>query len=313
MLDINYIPSEKKFTIIYSGEKPNSFHFNVRDLNTNLGVFGWWVDFKGNGGYSEWFAPPYVDASYCSGFEVFGYEGENQVAYNKFQFKKLDTTNYFSTPHREQCFDSWEALFYENEIPITFTSDDVVYDLGANYGVFSMWALYSKVKQIYAFEPTPSSYKYTQKNTKNIPNIEVFPYAISSYNGKTKFYEVYNGNVGASSLFKISAHPRSQQWLQKEIEVECIHLEDWLIKKQISNIDIAWVDVQGAEKIVFESFGKYLNSTKVIATEVGNVPLYQGAIVKPELDSLLPQFECVSSTLVGGNTEIDAIYLNKNL
>jgi len=197
---------------------------------------------------------------------------------------------------------------------INFKDVTTILDIGSRDGCQSLELnRYFPNATIYAFEPTPSSYKYTQKNTKNIPNIEVFPYAISSYNGKTKFYEVYNGNVGASSLFKISAHPRSQQWLQKEIEVECIHLEDWLIKKQISNIDIAWVDVQGAEKIVFESFGKYLNSTKVIATEVGNVPLYQGAIVKPELDSLLPQFECVSSTLVGGNTEIDAIYLNKNL
>jgi FkbM family methyltransferase len=197
---------------------------------------------------------------------------------------------------------------------IDFESVKTILDIGSRDGCQSLELnRYFPNATIYAFEPTPSSYNYTKENTKNIFNIKVLPYAVSSYNGKTKFYEVYNGNVGASSLLEISSHPRASGWRQREIEVECIHLENWLIENNISNVDIAWVDVQGAEKIVFESFGRYLNSVKVIATEVGNVPLYKGAIVKPELDSILSEFECVSSTLVGNNTEVDVVYLNKNL
>ncbi len=197
---------------------------------------------------------------------------------------------------------------------IDFETVTTILDIGSRDGCQSLELnRYFPNATIYAFEPIPTSYIYAKNNTSNVPNIKVFPYAVSSYKGKTKFYEVYNGNVGASSLYKTSSHPRTKSWSQREIEVECINLEDWLVKNKISNVDIAWVDVQGAEKIVFESFGKYLNSTKIIATEIGNVPLYQNAIVKPELDSLFSQFKCVSSTLVGGNTEIDAIYLNKNL
>ena len=40
----------------------------------------------------------------------------------------------------------------------------------------------------------------------------MYPYAINSYNGTTKFYEVYNGNVGASSLLKTTNHWRSSQF-----------------------------------------------------------------------------------------------------
>ena len=38
---------------------------------------------------------------------------------------------------------------------LSITDQDVVYDLGANYGTFSMWA--RNAKQVYSFEPTPSS------------------------------------------------------------------------------------------------------------------------------------------------------------
>ena len=257
MLDINYIPSEKKFTIVYSGEKPNSFHFNVRDLNTNLGVFGWWADFKGNGGYIEWFAPPYVDAPYCSGFEVFGYEGENQVAYNKFQFKKLDTTNYFSTPHREQCFDSWEALFYENEIPITFTSDDVVYDLGANYGVFSMWALYSKVKQIYAFEPTPENVFHLNETFKWDENVQIIDKAILDKNEtvsfNTNYFSVGNSIYGDGGT---------------KIEVEAINLEDYIKTNNLLPPTIIKCDIEGAEfKFIHSLSDEFFETVKYIIFE----------------------------------------------
>jgi len=197
---------------------------------------------------------------------------------------------------------------------IDFSKVEVILDIGSRDGCqsleFNRWFPNAKV---YTFEPVKSSFDYTANNVKNIKNIEVYNYACNNSKGATKFYEVYNGNIGASSLLKTTNHHRSRSWLQKEVEVDSIVLSEWLQEKNIKKIDIAWVDVQGAEKIVFESFGKYLNSIQVINTEVGNVPLYEGAIIKPELDLILSDFKCISSTLVGGNTEVDAIYVNKNI
>jgi len=257
MLEINYIPSEKKFTVVYSGDKPNSFHFNVRDLNTNLGVFGWWSEFSENSVYIEWFAPSYVDAPYCSGFEVFGYERENQVVYNKFQFKKLDTTNYFSTPPHEQCFDSWEALFYENEIPISITSDDVVYDLGANYGVFSMWALNSKAKQIYAFEPTPENVFHLNETFKWDENVQIIDKAILDKNEtilfNTNYFSVGNSIYGSDGT---------------QIEVEAINLEDYINNNNLLLPTIIKCDIEGAEfKFIHSLSDKFFETVKYFIFE----------------------------------------------
>lgn len=195
---------------------------------------------------------------------------------------------------------------------IDFSTVKTVLDIGSRDGCqsleFNRWFPDAK---IYAFEPVKSSYDYIVNNVKNVKNISVLPYAISNEVGKIKFYEVYNGNIGASSILKTTNHPRSRQWQQKETIVDAIVIKDWLVENNVDEIDIAWIDVQGAEKIVLESFGSRLDSIKIIATEVGIAPLYQNAINKAELDALLSNFKCIAAESVGGDTEMDTIYINK--
>lgn len=195
---------------------------------------------------------------------------------------------------------------------INFDDVKVILDIGSRDGLqsleFNRWFPNAKV---YAFEPILSSYEFIKNITSGIENISVYPYAISTHNGTTKFYEVYNGNVGASSLLKTSTHPRAQTWAQKEIEVSCINISDWLKTNKIESVDLIWMDVQGAEKIVIESLSKYINDVKAIATEAEIQVLYEGAANKGELDELLTNFVCVDATPESSHTEMDVIYINK--
>lgn len=195
---------------------------------------------------------------------------------------------------------------------IDFNNVKTILDIGARDGLqsleFNRWFPDAK---IFTFEPISSSYEFTKKITSDIQNISVLPYAINSFDGKTKFYEVYNGNVGASSLLKTTSHYRSRQWLQKEIEVDCINLSNWLETKKIEKVDLIWMDVQGAENIVLESLGKFLKNVDAIATEVGIDKLYENSIMKESLDEYLSDFICLDATPEPSMTEMDVIYLNK--
>lgn len=197
---------------------------------------------------------------------------------------------------------------------IDFNDVKIILDIGSRDGCQSLelnrWFPHAK---IYAFEPIQHSFEFSKNNTESIENIEVYPYAINSYDGKTKFYEVYNGNVGASSLLKTTDNFRSSQWLQKEIEVECILLSNWLKENNIKTVDLIWMDVQGAEKIVLDSLGVYLPNVKVIATEIGIQKLYHDSTSKDDLDLILKDFECIDSTPESSMTEMDTIYINKNI
>jgi FkbM family methyltransferase len=197
---------------------------------------------------------------------------------------------------------------------INFDDVKVILDIGSRDGLqsleFNRWFPNAKV---YAFEPIKSSYDFVKNITKDIDNIEAFPYAANSHNGTTKFYEVFNGNVGASSLLKTTNHHRARMWQQKEVEVQCVVMSDFLKTKDIDKVDLIWMDVQGAEEIVINSLGEYMNTTLAIATEVGVADLYENSTNKEKLDNILTNFICVDEESVGRGTELNVIYLNKNL
>lgn len=165
---------------------------------------------------------------------------------------------------------------------------------------------------IYSFEPNPSAFGWVSKNASMCNRIEVIPFAVSEIAGEVSFYQVINGNIGASSLYKVN-HPRSFEWKQKEIKVQSVRLDEWLIDKGIDQVDIIWADVQGAEGPVFRSLGKYLDTIKAIATEVAIQPLYDGSTLKHELDKILSGYCCIDSEIESTGTESDAVYIRKDL
>lgn len=219
------------------------------------------------------------------------------------------------------CFRNWDGVSNILTYPfilkmseyVNFNDVNVILDVGSRDACqaleFNRWFPNAK---IYAFEPIESNVEWCKNVTKNISNIEIIPKAINSYNGKTKFFEVYNGNIGASSLLKVTDHSRSNSWKQREIEVDCVRLEDWLIKQNINKVDFMWADVQGAEKIIFESMGKFLMDVDGIATEIGLQKLYENGTELTELNNiLLKNFNLIESIPEGSYTEADNIYINK--
>jgi FkbM family methyltransferase len=152
-----------------------------------------------------------------------------------------------------------------------------------------------------AFEPVPDSYQLCLDNLgkqddQKKSRIKVHNIALSDKEGDIPFYAIdpVNSsypNVGASSLFKfkegLNGTPFGQNLVQKEIMVKCDTLDGWCKKNKVKEVDIMWVDAQGAELLVFEGAKKILKSTKIIMTEVGLKPYYEGHTLKPDIDNLL--------------------------
>ena len=81
-----------------------------------------------------------------------------------------------------------------------------------------------------------------------------------------------------------------------------------------------WVDVQGAERIVFDGLGEKLKKVKVINTEVGvNTPLYENSINAEELTEYMDKlgFRNMVTYYMDGvfenNDEVEVVFINKNL
>jgi len=246
MVNIDYNLEQNKFQKWYHGTEPVKIQCWVIDLNTNLTVHGWYTDFN-EAGYAEWSVPEkYYNSDYNSGFEVIAYIGEEQVFSKKFQYKKIDNSFYFSSPHNELNFGSWESLVYDQEYDVVLSPQDVVYDLGANFGVYTMYALSEGVEQIYAFEPTPNNVNHLKETFKWDKNVQIVDRAISNEN-KTATFWLHPHSVGNSLVDNGDNHP---QW---PVEVECINLEQWIKDNNALLPTIVKCDIEGAEYEFIES------------------------------------------------------------
>jgi len=122
-------------------------------------------------------------------------------------------------------------------------SEDIVFDLGANIGMFSCVAAAKNCK-VYAFEPTREVCKRLEYNKYLNPNIEICEYAVGNENTLVKFYEnplIQNFDTGQNSIFN-----RRKGYV--ETEVEEITLDSYVEKKHIERVDFIKADIEGAER-----------------------------------------------------------------
>ena len=152
-----------------------------------------------------------------------------------------------------------------------------------------------------AFEPVPDSYQLCKDrlnalNDQTKRRIRVHNIALSNKKSTIPFYPVdpalsSTPNIGASSMFRfidgLNGTPFGQQLVQQEIQVEANTLDNWCKENKVTKVDIMWVDVQGAELLVFQGAEKILKNTRIIMTEVGLKPYYEGHTLKADIDNFL--------------------------
>jgi FkbM family methyltransferase len=176
--------------------------------------------------------------------------------------------------------------------------------------------------RIMCFEPDPRNLRKLNENgVKEIA--EVYPYAVSNSVGSTVFH-LSTGDVGtvdpnndfinmdwslSSSLKKPTGHLRYHRWITfpNSVNVETVTLDTFNPLKD-TKIDFMWVDVQGAEDLVFSGAKDTLKRTRYVYTEYSNVELYENQL---NLSQLLKLF--------GDSRELfhdfggDVLLRNKNL
>jgi FkbM family methyltransferase len=119
-------------------------------------------------------------------------------------------------------------------------------------------------KNIYVFEPTPSSFEKGISNEK-AKEFNSYNVACSNIEGEVDFIDLESKNFndsGRNSLI-ISAFPNS-----KKIKVNSIRM-DKFIKENNLEIDFLKLDVEGAEHLVLEGFGN-LEKIKAIQVETNS-------------------------------------------
>ncbi|CEG13470.1 putative Methyltransferase FkbM family [groundwater metagenome] len=142
--------------------------------------------------------------------------------------------------------------------------DDIVIDIGANIGIFSLFAASRTKNKVYSFEPFPDNFNILKQNVIDscMKNVCCFNYAVSSSSGKQKLYK--SKCDAGHSLFDTTKEGHLDQY----IEVESKTLKQIFDENNIKKCAFLKMDCEGCEfEVIFKTPKEYLNRIEKISME----------------------------------------------
>ncbi len=148
---------------------------------------------------------------------------------------------------------------------LTIEEQDIIFDVGANIGWYSL--LLGKKSplsvKIYAFEPDPLNFSLLEHNVKinNIKQVICIKKAVSDVEETKILYQYPSKNFGRHSLLPINDNT--------QIPVETIALDKFIERNNIDyrKIKFMKVDIEGYEYFAFKGAIKVLQHTPFILSE----------------------------------------------
>ena len=138
-------------------------------------------------------------------------------------------------------------VYNPHELPID--DNDIVVDIGANVGIFTLYAAEHTHNHVFAFEPLPLNFEYIQKNliANNLKHVSCFCTAVSDKSGPVKFY--VTAEVAGNSLADHNINGKIENY----IEVPCTTLTSIMDDQKLDRIDFLKLDCEGAEGAILSA------------------------------------------------------------
>ncbi|KFO68032.1 hypothetical protein ER57_06875 [Smithella sp. SCADC] len=153
----------------------------------------------------------------------------------------------------------FEQIFIEQQYRLTLDINaTTIFDLGANVGYASVFFAHKYPSaKIFALEPETNNHAVAQKNTANYPNITLVKGAVWN---SSEYINLLDKGFGEAAYMveKGSGNNVVRGYTIDEIRK----------LMNITTIDILKIDIEGAEKEIFETnFENWITNTKVIIVE----------------------------------------------
>ncbi len=176
--------------------------------------------------------------------------------YKKIVFRGLNKMN-FRTPPAEEI----ELLL----IPFLLKKDSIFFDVGANIGTYTYKASNCiPEKNIYAFEPIPSSFIKLQRAFSKV-NLYNLAFTANTTNTTTQFkIPSINGNAMQTRGSLNINYTEPDETSAEIIEVNIDTIDNFTNKNKLNKVDFIKIDVEGHEEEVIKGALQTLQSFKPI-------------------------------------------------
>ena len=210
------------------------------------------------------------------------------------------------------------------------TNFDIFFDIGAHAGeTISSFGKNLNLKVIYSFEASPISFQILNNNLKKIqstiPNsqINIENFAVGSLSKKIKIKHFIESS--SSTIKKINTSSKYFKKKKKlisslnnlnyfkEIDVNQISLDEYIIQKNIKRIDFLKIDTEGSEYDVIMGVTKNLKNIKLILFEHHFDDMISKEYKFSHINNLLIQnnFKQIFKIKMPFRKTFEYIYLNK--
>lgn len=165
----------------------------------------------------------------------------------------------------------------------------ICFDIGANIGFYTLnIARQLHTGSVHCFEPNPIVFQKLRKNilSNNLTNVFSNNFGLSNKPGKATFF-IPQSHHGAASLHK-STIKNAQA-----IEVELTTLDEYCKRKNINNVDLIKVDIEGHEKFFLEGAIKTIYKSKklILVMEMSHENFKAAGYKSQELIDYLTQLD----------------------
>lgn len=199
-------------------------------------------------------------------------------------------------------------------------SGDVVFDVGANAGVMSVYIshLVGQTGRVRAFEPVGETYYLLKENLtlNRCENTQAENIALDSENG-FKIMHCFEKNNSEWNSF--GAPNFGGVTPSQEIKIQTITIDEYARKNNIERINFLKIDVEGFEREVLKGARQLLKQGRIdyISFEISKIPITAAGIVPREIFDLLAQenylaykFDPASGKFTGHYNDSDDFCLN---
>jgi FkbM family methyltransferase len=143
-----------------------------------------------------------------------------------------------------------QNIYEEGEVRIN--EGDIVFDIGANIGVFSLYAANKKASQVFSFEPDDKNYSYLSQNvSKNSLENIVKPFNFGLANSSGKRYLQIAEIPGGHQMLR-----DDENFSQKDKIIVTKTFSDFIEENKITRINFVKMDCEGAEGEILDSLNK---------------------------------------------------------
>jgi FkbM family methyltransferase len=208
-----------------------------------------------------------------------------KILENRYYEKIIKTKKIYFFIDNYHCLKRYSTILTKEKKTITWLnrmkSNDILWDIGANVGIYSLYAAIIKRVKVISFEPMSNSYNVLLKNI-NINNLseKIYTYPIALGDKNRIGFSIYNSNHAASARHLII---NSLKKLKRKFESIIILKPNFF--KEIPQPSHIKIDTDGNEIKILKELKTILKSrkTKEICIEIehtGDFEKYKKIIFK---------------------------------